>query len=520
MRFHAILLLLPPSLAFQLPFSIPFFRAKSYSTLEDDIQPSPPSSRIAIIGAGAGGSSAAFWISKAKERFGLEVEIDVYERADYIGGRSTVVYPYSNSSLPPLELGASIFVSANKNLWRAAEEFNLTREDNVEDDFGIWDGDQLLLSFGGGWWDTAKVLWRYGFLSPRRTSSLVRDMISRYLTLYTLKSPRWNNMSDLAVHLGWEDLLETSTSSYLVKQGVSESYVNELVEASTRVNYGQDVDDIHALGGVVSMAAEGAVHIKGGNYQLFEQFLNHSGANVYLNTSVTSILPKSATSQNWVVRSDRGSTIYKAVILAAPFHTTDIALPSAVSDQILRVPYVHLHVTLLTTTSPSANPAYFNLSAGSKVPAMMLTTNFGARNGGKKPEFNSLSYHGLVREGEWAVKIFSKERISDGWLQQMFDGQVGWIHRKEWDAYPRLPPTGSFPPIKLEHGFYYVNAFEPFVSTMETETVASRNVVDLLLNEEFSSGICDITSPTPGEELFSGTLQVGAGEDPVFGWDC
>lgn len=87
MRFHAILLLLPPSLAFQLPFSIPFFRAKSYSTLEDDIQPSPPSSRIAIIGAGAGGSSAAFWISKAKERFGLEVEIDVYERANYIGGR-------------------------------------------------------------------------------------------------------------------------------------------------------------------------------------------------------------------------------------------------------------------------------------------------------------------------------------------------------------------------------------------------------------------------------------------------
>lgn len=101
------------------------------------------------------------------------------------------------------------------------------------------------------------------------------------------------------------------------------------------------------------------------------------------------------------------------------------------SDQIPQVPYVHLHVTLLTTTSPSANPTYFNLSAGSKVPAMMLTTNSGARNGGKEPEFNSLSYHGLVREGEWAVKIFSKERISDGWLHQMFDGQVGWVHRKE-----------------------------------------------------------------------------------------
>jgi hypothetical protein len=58
------------------------------------------------------------------------------------------VYPYDNTSLPPMELGASIFVKANKNLWRASEEFNLTRsafesEDNV---MGIWDGENLLLS--------------------------------------------------------------------------------------------------------------------------------------------------------------------------------------------------------------------------------------------------------------------------------------------------------------------------------------------------------------------------------------
>lgn len=62
--------------------------------------------------------------------------------------------------------------------------------------------------------------------------------------------------------------------------------------------------------------------------------------------------------------------------------------------------------------------------------------------------------------------------------------------------------------------------FSRFISTMETETVASRNVIDLLLNEEFSLGICGVTSPTPGGELISGTSQVGAGEDPVFGWDC
>jgi hypothetical protein len=59
---------------------------------------------------------------------------------------STTVYPYGNKSLAPMELGASIFVAANKNLWRATDVFNLTRiefeDDSIEDDsVGIWDGE-------------------------------------------------------------------------------------------------------------------------------------------------------------------------------------------------------------------------------------------------------------------------------------------------------------------------------------------------------------------------------------------
>ena len=73
---------------------------------------------------------------------------------------------------------------------------------------------------------------------------------------------------------------------------------------------------------------------------------------------------------------------------------------------------------------------------------MILTTYEGVRKGGREPEFNSLSYHGLVREGEWAVKIFSQQRISDEWLQNVFNGQVGWVYRKEVYFYPS--PVFSF----------------------------------------------------------------------------
>ena len=122
----------------------------------------PSSSHIAIIGAGAGGSSAAFWIAKAKERFGLDVVVDIFERSDYVGGRkrfnlcsslhlfanffegSTTAHPYNNTAYSPVELGASIFVNVNKNLWRAANEFNLSVDSIRSGNLVIWDGEEIV----------------------------------------------------------------------------------------------------------------------------------------------------------------------------------------------------------------------------------------------------------------------------------------------------------------------------------------------------------------------------------------
>ncbi|KAE9395928.1 hypothetical protein BT96DRAFT_942062 [Gymnopus androsaceus JB14] len=483
------------ALQLQLPFKVPFFQ--STFSPEDD-EPPRGTPRVAIVGAGAAGSSASFWISKAQERFGVDVEVDVYEKTSRIGGRSLTVYPYDNDTYKS-NLARSIFIKANKNLWRAAQEFNLTLKDLSSDDanLGIWDGEELRVNFGKGWWDTLKIVWRYGVLSPRRADSLqvqVSAMVSKYTSLYSSDSPKWDNITELAIGLGWLDLIESSGADYFIKNGVSKQYVFELIEAATRVNYGQNIDSIHALEAACSIAANGATQIEGGNWQIFERFLNHSGANVYTNTKVTSITQKQSKSRPWIVNSDKGSTGYKA---------------------IPKQPYVHLHVTLLTTTSPSMNRTYLSLSPDAKAPSMLLTTYDGVRQGGKAPEFNSISYHGKISETEWIVKIFSEAPVEDEWLQSLFDGQVGWVHKAEFDAYPKLPPTSEFPPTKLDQGFFYVNAFEPFISTMETETVASRNVVDLLLNEEFGgSSIC-------GPRISGSTKEAIVKEsDFVFGWDC
>ena len=77
---------------FKLPFSLQLPWASAQLSGDEQILlalpvEEEPTNRIAIIGAGAGGSAAAFWIAKAKERYGLDVDIDVFDSNAYIGGR-------------------------------------------------------------------------------------------------------------------------------------------------------------------------------------------------------------------------------------------------------------------------------------------------------------------------------------------------------------------------------------------------------------------------------------------------
>ncbi|KAL1748875.1 Prenylcysteine lyase-domain-containing protein [Schizophyllum fasciatum] len=508
MRSSYALLLFPLACsAFQLPFKVPFLSSTAVIG-----EPEAPSGtpRIAIIGAGAGGSSAAFWIAKAKERFGLNVEVDVYEKESHVGGRSTIVYPYNDTTLPAVELGGSIFVEANKNLWRASQEFNLTLRDFNDEGstMGVWDGSSILFSAGDGWWDNAKLLWRFG-TAPLRAKWITDDIVKKFLRLYAYDHPKWDDIRDLAAQLDVAQLVEDTGEDYYRGKGVSEKFVFEVMEAATRVNYGQNIDALHAFGAAVSIATNGATGIQGGNYQLFEQFLNRSGATTYLNTPVTSI---SDSESFWTVRTAGSAKAYKAVILAAPLQSSGVSINAPNVVEVPEVSYYHLHVTLLSTTSPRPNPEYFKAKT-EDIPSTILTTYEGARRNETVPEFNSLSYHGAIRDGEWVVKIFSQHEISDEWLNEMFMGKVGWVHRKEWDAYPKLRPNSPMPPVKLDTNFYYVNAFEPFISTMETETVAARNVVDLLLNEAFGTSICGHRLPDPHTRRAQDSKY-------TYGWDC
>lgn len=156
------------------------------------LPPSPSSTptnplRIAIIGAGAAGSSSAYFLSHFHNLPGLNLStsVDIFDKNNYVGGRSTVIWPWRDhvegfgrsgeeeeeeeeggEDDLPVELGASIFVDANKNMVKAAKVFGLELVDNSDGGdrgMGIWDGEKFVYQEGrGGWgfgyWDLAKLL--------------------------------------------------------------------------------------------------------------------------------------------------------------------------------------------------------------------------------------------------------------------------------------------------------------------------------------------------------------------------
>ncbi|SPO29591.1 related to Prenylcysteine oxidase precursor [Ustilago trichophora] len=523
--------------------------------------------RIAIIGAGPSGTSAAYFLKHAQDRLAStnassdKLDITLYERDTHIGGRTAVVYPYDDETQSPIELGASIFADVNLNLRRAVKDFSLETgaPNGLSGQMGIWDGQQFLFEGDqSSWWTSAKFFLRYGY-SAITTEAVVKKQLAYFLGLYrpsflhsrtktgrSVSGYPWKSVEGLADAVNATSLVGMTGMQFFKEKRVSELFIEEMVEAATRVNYAQNTDQIHGFGALVSLAASGATGVKDGNYRIFEQFARRSGARLFTGVEgqVTGIvrfhsatrstrgqpevdLKPAETQVQWYIGTKSGEgEIYDAVIIATPWHNSDITLLNT-PERVKGKPFVHLHVTLLTTSRPSPNPEYFGLGSQDAVPTTILTSDESVRRASnkKKPEetdpqdngqeppvvqqlkkpsldFFSLNYLRSViptnssssaspskredsssKEKEYVVKIFSHTRISDDLLIQLFGDTMSWVRRHEWDSYPYLAPTDRFPRIEVDENLYYSNAMESLVSTMETSTVAAKNTVALLLSK-------------------------------------
>lgn len=506
--------------------------------------------RVAVIGAGASGSSAAYFLANAREKLEKgswrdgntpqSLRIDVYERSGRIGGRAMTIHPFNDTALDAIEIGASIFASSNRNMHRAVKEFGLRTDEGgmLKGSVAIWDGSKFVIANDGSTWSQAKLYWRYG-LSPSNAMKLMKKAVNQFVKVYSPKylhrvkaksrrGPRtesgfpWRTPAEWKRRLGLRDMTRITARDYFIGKGISALFVDEGIDAATRANYAQDVNELHAFGGLVSLAATGSHSVRGGNEQVFVQMLNRSGASVRMGPAGhVSGLMKIDTAEAaraagllsveeeqrrtergmasepmwWLGTRDGHGALYDAVLIASPWQDAGITLLN--TDRVVPVyEYRKLHVSIVLTTADEPSAAYFGKSAGRVIPRTIFTTYVDAESHGGEIPFLSLAYVGEVRGVKgasaasrtplYAVKIFSLQPLSDSDIDTLLGkGTVRWVYRHTWDAYPLLRPTDKFAPFEVDRNLYNINAMERWISTMETSTLAAKNTVALLLQKWF-----------------------------------
>ena len=492
--------------------------------------PDEPVKKVAIIGAGSGGASTAYFLSRFKSPC-QRLNITIYERNHYVGGRSTTVNVYDDPKVP-VELGASIFVDVNHNLVAAARTFGLDLMQYGGDELqglprslGVWDGENLVFFQSDesySWWSTLKILWKYG-MSPIRTKNLMKKTVGKFLKLYDDEFP-FESLSDVTRKVGLDQVTGAYGDDFLEQNGVSADFAKNIVQASTRVNYAQNLQQIHGLETMVCMATDGAMSVKGGNWQIFDGMIKTSDAGLALNMTVEMLSKKDgmynieALSRSSAIGSSGYSDDYDAVIMAAPVDQSNITFSPALVNMPKPVRYVNLHVTLFTSPF-RLNPSAFNLPVGSDVPSMLLTTTSTDKsNDGKILPFFSIStlrsvvnHEKSPPQSEYLYKIFSPAPYSDQDIRGLLDVDphlsmdnkeiITWKYLKLWQSYPYLPPRTEFDELQL-HGkdgmLWYTSGIESFISTMETSSLMGMNVAKLISQrwqEEANNNITGTSEP-------------------------
>ncbi|CAM1504035.1 Fc.00g016260.m01.CDS01 [Cosmosporella sp. VM-42] len=475
-------------------------------------------------------------ISDAPKKYadeeGLDVNITIFEKSGRVGGRTLTVDAF-HDPFQPIELGASIFVTINQILYNSSLEFELSISEPYDSEKGditaIWDGQKFVYESTEGssfWWDLVKLWWRYG-TSPYRAVKLVQSVVGKFLQLYEPPYFPFRSLTQRAFELGLTKVTAVTGEQFLAENNIDHLFAHDIIQAATRVNYASNLAYIHGLETMVSFSTDGAVAVKGGNWQIFDQMVRNSYATLNLNTSVASItlaekegekkyLISSKISETKAIYSEDHGVEFDNVIVTSPWQFSHIHAGEGVLQHTIdKIPYTKLHVTLFTSPL-KLHGDFFGLAPGAKVPSSVFTTlgdddepKQGAEAAGSAGFFSISTLKTVVNpktgKHEYAYKIFSPEAVTSKFLSKLLgteipdtfvsassedheDGEVTfepitWFHPWWFYAYPVELPRVTFQDPIVGQGLYYTSGIESFISTMETSALMGKNVARLIADD-------------------------------------
>jgi glycine/D-amino acid oxidase-like deaminating enzyme len=486
------------------------------------IEAAPGRKRVAVIGGGIAGSLVAYRLHNKYQHL-LALDITVYETTFQAGGRmnSTWVDDGAEGYTGFVETGAQVFSVDDLCIQAAIDGAGLRQQVILpwwqSRSAGVWNGRELILRRhwdlkSRTWQDFVRDTWKYG-TSPYRLRRLLKDKLPRFRELYGEHSYINPNLLDVIQQLGLAAESEQSAKDYLLENGISPKYLQDIIQPTVRALYAHDLRDLNGLSALVAMNPLAVYRIGSGprgNRELVHRLLCLSEAQIRLNSRVTKI-SRSAQGKYTVTASLRNilqddtydmSTVeeenkYDAVVIATNLNRADIQFDFPIPQTYSAfTSFVKRHVTIVT--SPIENtlsPRYFNLTTAEEIPDMIFTTH--KSESGPRHEIFSIEWSwaatpicGDVIKGENLYKITSAEPILDSIIAEMFGKSpdtpldsldIRWIHRQVWPlASPKRTRGPQLDNIELADELFYTGIGEDLVSSMEMSCRMGRKVADMI----------------------------------------
>jgi prenylcysteine oxidase / farnesylcysteine lyase len=442
---------------------------------------------IGIVGAGIAGCSAAYFLRK---EFPANTQITIYESESRIGGRIQTTY-FAGTQV---ELGATFIHSSNRMLIHLTEAVSLKQSPlysnaitpGTQRTVGIWNGADFVIQIpSSGAKAFVKLAIRYG-LPLVRLAKLMREVLARWERIYELLAADqiFLNVQEMMSALRLLSFTQISTDVLLSTHNISAKLSDELSGSIINAIYNQD-RGINSFAGSLAHIAAGLAGgtssaVQGGNDQLCNKLLAFASATVRMPNRISSIRTGS---EGRIVLSDESgqSDTFDAVIIAAPLQSSRISLDNVWTKHLRFIPNASQGVTV-TFVEGQLSPASFHLPSTARIPDQILSPS---------TDDSSFSVISLVGRSPVSMlpvyKLSSRLPLSDQTLRHMFYRMNDCMSLK-WNAYPQMVTTTIETPFKLDKGLYYINSMEPVASTLETEVVASKNVIGIMKRDYLLSG--------------------------------
>lgn len=357
--------------------------------------------KIGIIGAGIGGCAAAYYLHQKLP----DSEIYIFDKLDRVGGR---LYHRQIESITN-ELGATFFHTVNKNMMNFVTEFNLPVIEYVFPRFGIWNGNEIIFTSSRNSLVTnLKLLFRYR-MTALKLNGLIKTAKKRVLELYKPDQPIYTNLKELFTVGNIHEWIGTPFDELLRSMGISQKFVEEIIEPSTRMIYSQNagIGSFAGLATLISSDGTPLYKLKEGNSALTVQMVKSSNAQVKLSTEIQEIKELNGKFQ---LNYDEALNDFDAIILAAPLEQAKLTLNFDIPSFEMRL-YQRTYFKLIIG---KVNPSYFGKANVEEIPELLMTQNV------PSVPFTVLENLGPVSQDNFLYNLVSTNSIMDELVKELF----------------------------------------------------------------------------------------------------